>query len=393
MTLAGRLSRVSASQTQQVLVAVQRLRREGVDVIDLSAGEPDFPTPDHVKAAAVVAIERNFTKYTAGRGVMELREAIAEHYVERPGIAYDAEHVVVTSGGKQGLFNVALALFGSGDEVITHVPGWPSIGEQIRLADADPVFVRTRAEEQFELRAAAVLESVTPRTRAIIINSPGNPTGALMQESELAALVDGVAGRQIWVILDLCYEQLVYEPVPHNLARVVRERIPDQTVLVGSASKSYAMTGWRCGWILAPPTIAAACNAVQSHSTSHATSIAQHAALAALTGPQDCVYAMREEYRRRRDTVLSWLEMEPRIRVTRPSGAFYLFPDVSQLLDLDGPRTTAELAMALLSEAHVALTAGETFDAPGFLRLSYAASLNTLGEAWARIQRYLAARS
>ncbi|MEE2636738.1 MAG: pyridoxal phosphate-dependent aminotransferase [Acidobacteriota bacterium] len=390
MTLAERLSRVSASQTQQVLAAVQRLRREGIDVIDLGAGEPDFPTPDHVKAAAVAAIDRNFTKYTAGRGVMELREAVAAHYVQHTGVAFDVEHVVVTSGGKQGLFNTALALFGPGDEVITHVPGWPSIGEQIRLADADPVFVRTRADERFELRAAAVLEAITPRTRGIVINSPGNPTGALMQEAELAALVDGIVGRQIWVILDLCYEQLVYDPAPHNLARVVHDRVPDQTVLVGSASKSYAMTGWRCGWILAPARIASACNAVQSHSTSHATSIAQHAALAALTGPQDCVDAMREAYRSRRDTVLSWLETEPRIRVNRPSGAFYLFPDVSELLDPDGPRTTAELTMALLSEAHVGLTAGEAFDAPGFLRLSYAASLDTLGEAWARIQRYLA---
>ena len=387
--LAARLDKVGASQTQQVLVAVEQLRRQGVDVIDLGAGEPDFPTPDHIKTAATAAIQGNFTKYTAGAGITELREAIASHYGRRYGVTYDTTGVVVTSGGKQALYNIAVALFGPGDEVITHTPGWPSIVEQVHLVGAEPILVRTSAEEGFELRAEPVLEAVTPRTRGIVINSPGNPTGALMREPELERLADGIAERDIWIILDLCYEQLIYDGTPHNLPRVLWDRLGDRTVLVGTASKSYAMTGWRCGWLLAPAAVAAGCNAVQSHSTSHATSISQRAALAALTGPQACVDAMRDEYRTRRDVMLAWLEADARFRVTRPAGAFYLFPDVSELLLPDGPRTSAELVQALLTDAHVALTPGEAFDAPGFIRFSYAAPMDQLREAWTRIQRFL----
>ena len=387
--LAARLDKVGASQTQQVLVAVEQLQRQGVEVIDLGAGEPDFPTPDHVKTAAAAAIQDNFTKYTAGAGITELRAAIASHYAERYGVTYDTTGVVVTSGGKQALYNIAVALFGPGDEVITHVPGWPSIVEQVRLAGAEPVLVRTSAEEGFELRAEPVLDAVTPRTRGIVINSPGNPTGALMREPELERLADGIAERDIWVILDLCYEQLIYDDTPHNLPRVLWDRLADRTVLVGTASKSYAMTGWRCGWLLAPAAVAAGCNAVQSHSTSHATSITQRAALAALTGPQACVDTMRDQYRVRRDVMLAWLDADARFRVTRPAGAFYLFPDVSELLSPDGLRTSAQFVQALLTEAHVAVTPGEAFDAPGFIRLSYAAPMDQLREAWKRIQRFL----
>ena len=387
--LAARLDKVGASRTQQVLVAVEQLRRQGVDVIDLGAGEPDFPTPDHVKTAAAAAIQDNFTKYTAGAGITELREAIASQYAERYGVTYDTTGVVVTAGGKQALYNIAVALFGPGDEVITHAPGWPSIVEQVHLVGAEPVLVRTSAEEGFELRAEAILDAVTPRTRGIVINSPGNPTGALMSEPELERLAAGIAERDIWVILDLCYEQLIYDDTPHNLPQVLWDRLADRTVLVGTASKSYAMTGWRCGWLLAPAAVAAGCNAVQSHSTSHATSITQRAALAALTGPQVCVETMRDEYRVRRDVMLEWLDADARFRVTRPAGAFYLFPDVSELLSPDGLRTSAELVQALLTEAHVALTPGEAFDAPGFIRLSYAAPMDQLREAWRRMQLFL----
>ena len=387
--LAARLDRVSTSQTQQVLVAVERLRRQNIDVIDLGAGEPDFPTPGHIKAAGAAAIQEDFTKYTAGAGILELREALAQHYTARYGVTYDPASVVVTAGGKQALYNTALALFGPGDEVITHVPGWPSIIEQIHLAGADPVRVRTSAEEGFELRAAPVLDAVTARTRGIVINSPGNPTGAVMRETEMEQLADGIADRDIWVILDLCYEQLIYDDTPHNLPRVLSNRLGARTVLVGTASKSYAMTGWRCGWLLAPPAVAAGCNVVQSHSTSHATSITQRAVLAALTGPQTCVDTMRDEYRARREALLSWMADDPRFRVTRPAGAFYLFPDVSDLLSVDGPRTSADLVQALLTRAHVAATPGEAFDAPGYVRLSYAAPMGQLREAWTRIQAYL----
>ena len=389
LPLAERLKRVSASQTQKVLLAVEVLRREGVNVIDLGAGEPDFQTPAHIRAAAVEAIEAGHTKYTAGPGILALREAIATHYTSGYGVPFDPAGVVVTSGGKQALFNVAVALFGPGDEVITHTPGWPSIIEQIHLAGADAVLVRTSYEDDFDVRADAVLEAVTPRTRGIVLNSPGNPTGAVISETELGQLCQAIAGRDIWIILDLCYEQLIHDRTSHNLPSVIDDNAPGQGVLVGSASKSYAMTGWRCGWILAPSTVASGCNAVQSHSTSHATSITQHAVLAALTGPQDCVQEMRKEYRSRRDELLSWMARDERFDVSRPAGAFYVFPNVSRLLSLDGPRTSADLALALLNEAHVAVTPGEAFDAPGFLRISYAASMDQLREAWARIQSFL----
>ena len=389
LPLAARLERVSASQTQEVLLAVEALRRQGVNVIDLGAGEPDFPTPAHISAAAVGAIEAGYTKYTAGPGIWALRDAIATHYTSGYGVPFDPADVVVTSGGKQALFNVAVALFGSGDEVITHTPGWPSIVEQLHLAGADAVLVRTSYEAGFDVQAGAVLEAVTPRTRGVVLNSPGNPTGALISETELAQLCRALAGRDIWIILDLCYEHLIHDSTPHNLPSVLNDNAPGQGILVGSASKSYAMTGWRCGWILAPSAVAAGCNAVQSHSTSHATSITQHAVLAALTGPQKCVDEMREEYRSRRDELLGWMENDERFDVVCPSGAFYVFPNVSRLLSLDGPRTSADLALALLKEAHVAVTPGEACDAPGFLRISYAASMEQLREAWARIQRFL----
>jgi aspartate aminotransferase len=386
---AERLRLVSSSRTQQVTAEVHRLRREGIDIVDLGVGEPETPTPDHVKRAAVDALTADFTRYTLGAGVVSLREAIGRHYADRYGVHYDVDQIVVTSGGKQALFNVAMALFGPGDEVITHVPGWPSIPEQVKLAGATSVPVRTWPEDGFGLRADVLLDAVTPRTRGVIINSPANPTGATIAEEELERLADGLAGRDVWLVVDLCYEQLIYEAAPHNLPRVLERRLDAKTVLVGSASKSYSMTGWRCGWSLSSRKVATACNAIQSHSTSHATSISQRAAEAALTGPQDCVEAMRREYRNRRDTLCRLIQDDGRLRVVKPAGAFYLFPDVTDVLDGDRRRTSADLALALLREAHVAAIPGEAFDAPGHLRLSYAVSLPELEEGWGRIQRYL----
>ncbi|MBM61603.1 MAG: L-aspartate aminotransferase [Acidobacteria bacterium] len=386
MRFAERLDQVSSSQTQEVLATVQGLREEGVDIIDLGAGEPDFDTPDHIARAAVTAIREGNTKYTPGAGIGRLREAVAQHYTNRTGVDFERNQVVVTSGGKQGLFNAALALFGTGDEVVTHVPGWPSIGEQIKLAGAELVQVRTHLDNSFAIRAADVLERISPRTRGVVINSPVNPTGALMSEVELGLLVTEITGRDIWLVLDLCYEQLIYDSSPHNLIGVAASKMPDRTVVVGSASKSYAMTGWRCGWVVAPKRVASACNLIQSHSTSHPTSISQYAALAALSGPQECVEKMRNEYRRRRDFMIDRMSKDVRFRTAQPNGAFYLFPDVSDCLDPEGPRTSIEFVKHLLINGHVAVTAGEAFDAPGYIRLSYAASLEKLEEAWERIQ-------
>jgi aspartate aminotransferase len=388
--LAERMSRVSASPTLKVLVEAERMRRRGIDVVEFGAGEPDFDTPVHIKKAAEAAIEQGFTKYTPAAGTGELKQAICDHYQMLHGVQYQPSEVIVTAGGKQALYNIAMVLFGRGHEVITHVPGWPTITEQVKLADAEPVLVRTYPDDGFAISAEAFLHALTPKTRAIIINSPCNPTGALMPEREMERLIDAIANQGIWVILDLCYEQLIYEQAAHHLPRLLAERLRDRTILAGSASKSYAMTGWRCGWALGPDAVIGACNALQSHSTSNATSISQKAALAALTGPQESVSEMLAEYRRRRDSVHAWLSADPRIRCVKPSGAFYLFVDISALLSAEGIATSAEFAQALLDEAHVALTAGEAFEAPGFLRISYATSMDRLREGVDRIASFIA---
>jgi aspartate aminotransferase len=387
--LAERTRRIGVSPTMKVAAEALRLKAQGVDIVDLGAGEPDFATPAHVSAAAHAAIDANFTKYTTNSGTDELKAAVCKRYRTDYGVEYSPAETIITAGGKQALYNAAMCLFGSGDEVITHMPGWPTLVEQIKLADATPVIVRTRPENGFRPTADAVLAAFTARTRGVIINSPGNPTGALMSEEDLGRVADEAAKRGVWILLDLCYEKLIYDPVPHNLVGVLAAKLRDRAVLCGSASKAYAMTGWRCGWALAPATLVAACNALQSHSTSNVCSITQKAAAAALSGPQDCVTAMLDEYRQRRDRLYEWLSVEPRMRLQKPEGAFYLFLDVSEFLSPDGIRTTAEFAQALLDESRVALTPGEAFDAPGFIRISYATSIGELQRGAERILAFV----
>ena len=385
---AKRLAQVSVSATLKVAAEAERLRREGYDVVDFSAGEPDFPTPEHVKAAGKAAIDANFTRYTAASGIPELRQAICGRYTQDYGIDVTPAEVLITVGGKQALFNAALALFDPGDEVITHAPYWPTIPEQVKLMGAVPVIVPTSSEDGFAVHADAVIDAISPRTKAIILNSPGNPTGALIDERAVAALADVAAARGIWIIVDLCYERLIYEPVPHNLPKVLFDRHRDRTVIAGSASKAYAMTGWRCGWTIAPKELTAAFNVIQGQSTSNITSITQKAALAAVGGAQDAVTRMLDEYRLRRDNIHAWLTENPAIRCVKPKGAFYLFPDISGLLSADGVSTSAAFAQALLEQEHVVVTPGEAFDAPGYLRISYATSMEQLREGATRILRF-----
>jgi aspartate aminotransferase len=387
--LADRTSRIGVSPTMKVTAEAIRLKAQGVDVVDLGAGEPDFPTPAHVSAAAHAAIDANFTKYTTNSGTDELKRAVCARYRTDYGVEYAPAEVIITAGGKQALYNAAMCLFGAGDEVITHTPGWPTLVEQIKLADAKPVIVRTHADDGFRLHAGPIVDAITPATRGIVINSPGNPTGALIDEAGLATVADAAAARGIWVLVDLCYEKLIYGSAAHNLPRVLVERHRDRTVLCGSASKAYAMTGWRCGWALGPAALIGACNALQSHSTSNVCSIAQKAAVAALNGPQECVTGMLDEYRQRCDRLLGWFAAEPRIRVVRPEAGFFLFVDVSDFLSPEGVRTTGDLAQALLDHQRVAVTPGEAFDAPGFLRISFATSLTELQRGAERILAHL----
>jgi aspartate aminotransferase len=384
---AQRLAQVSESATMKVAAEAERLRRAGHAVVDFSVGEPDFPTPEHIKAAGKAAIDANFTRYTAVAGVPELREAIAARYQADYGIDVAPAEVLLTVGGKQALFNAAMALFDPGDEVVTHAPYWPTIPEQVKLVGATPVIVPTDWQDAFAIHAEAMLAAVTPRTKAIIINSPANPTGALIDESAMAAIADAAAKRGIWVIVDLCYEQLIYEDVPHNLPKVLFDRHRERTVLACSASKAYAMTGWRCGWTIASKELTRVFNTIEGQTTSNITSVTQKAALAALTGSHDPVRAMRDEFRQRRDSLHAWLTANPGIQCVKPKGAFYLFPNISGLLT-DAVTTSAEFAQQLLEKEHVVVTPGEAFDAPGYIRISYATSMQQLREGADRLLRF-----
>jgi aspartate aminotransferase len=384
---AERLAQVSESATMKVAAEAERLRRAGHDVVDFSVGEPDFPTPEHIKAAAKDALDQNFTRYTAVAGIPELRQAICARYKEDYGISITPAEVLMTFGGKQALFNAALALFNKGDEVITHAPFWPTIPEQVKLVEATPVIVHTHWQDSFAVHADTVLEAITPKTKAIILNTPNNPTGALIDESAVAAIADAAAERGIWIIVDLCYEHLIYEDVPHNLPRVLFDRHRDRTVLACSASKAYAMTGWRAGWTIAPASLTKVFNTIQGQTTSNITSVTQKAMVAALTGSQEPLAAMRDEFRRRRDSIHGWLTANPGIQCAKPKGAFYLFPNITGLLT-DTVSTSLDFAQQLLEKEHVVVTPGEAFDAPGYLRISYATSMERLREGADRMLRF-----
>jgi aspartate aminotransferase len=386
--LADRMRHVAMSPTMKGTMEAERLKREGADVVDLGAGEPDFPTPAHITAAAHGALDQGFTKYTANPGMAALREAVGARYRQDYGVTYATDEVIMTAGGKQALYHAAMALFNPGDDVVTHAPGWPTILEQIKLAGARPVVVQTDPAQGFALTADRLLAAVTPATRGIIVNSPTNPTGALMSESDAKVLANEAARRDLWVVLDLCYDKLIYDNVPHNLPQIFGAAMRDRLVICGSASKTYAMTGWRCGWIAAPKPVVSAANALQSHETSNVNSITQRAVIAALTGPQDCVGEMLAEYQRRRDQLMAWLAEEPRLTCVKPRGAFYLYPSVQAFLSPRGYKTSLEFADALLAEEHVVTTAGEAFETPGYIRLSYATSMDRLREGATRLIRF-----
>ena len=383
--LAARASRIGLSPTMQVTAAVDRLKRSGVEVFDFGAGEPDFATPEAVSAAGRQAIDAHFSKYTPVGGVAELKAAICARYQDDYGVSFGEAEVIASAGGKQALFNTALTLFGPGDEVIIHAPCWPTLIEQVRLAEATPVVVQTAPDDGFALRASTFIDAITPRTRGIILNSPCNPTGAVMADDEATRLAREAARRGIWLVVDLCYEKLVYADGGFNLPRILDRECRERTILCGSASKAYAMTGWRCGWSLGPKDAIAAQHALQSHATSNVSSITQRAVIEALRGSQAPVEAMRDEYRQRRDSLVEWLSADARLHTAMPAGAFYLFPDVRAWLAAGGFASTLELAKALLERARVAVTPGEAFEAPGFVRLSYATSLHILREGSQRM--------
>jgi aspartate aminotransferase len=386
-TIADRISSISVSSTMKVMADADKLRREGVDVVDFSAGEPDFPTPDNIKQAAIRAINENFTKYTPAGGTNELKQAVIERHKAEFGTDYKVSETIITVGGKHVLFNYTQALVNPGDEVIIPVPYWVTYKDIVNYAGGKCVFVDTDEKEGFRLTAAMVERHITPRTRIVLINSPSNPAGSVLEDAEFEKLYHITSKLGIFLLTDECYSHFLYDGSPYSVASIPGSK---STVLVaGTVSKTYAMTGWRIGYGLAPEPIIGAMMKLQSHSTSNPTSIAQKAAVEALRGSQDSVPQMLAEYRRRRDFVIPRLREIPGVECSMPAGAFYAYPNLRAALDRGGIKTPLEFADRLLKEANVAVVPGEAFGTDDHVRISYAASMEELTRGLDRIHRFV----
>lgn len=393
--IAQRLRLVKPSATLTIAAEAAALKKQGRDIVDLSAGEPDFDTPVHVKAAAIEAMRRGETKYTPVGGTDELKDAVREKFRRENGLAYARPEVMASCGGKHALYTAFQALLDEGDEVVLPAPYWVSYADMLLLSGAVPRIVETTAAAGFRMTVAELEAACGPRTVGVIVNSPSNPTGAVYSEAELRALGEAAAARGLVVFSDDIYEHISDRPAPHigALVPALRERL----VALNSVSKTYAMTGWRIGYTAAPAEVIRAMTTLQSQSTSNPSSIAQAAAAAALGGPQDSVRTMAAEFRRRRDVVVERLRAIPGVETTRPEGAFYVFPDMAACLRRRGPdgriATAADLATYLLRHADVAVVPGESFGAPTHIRISYATSLEALEDGIARIGRAVGALS
>ena len=392
MQLSERIERITESPTLAVMVEAERYKARGLDVVDFGPGEPDFPTPEHIKRAAIRALEQNFTKYTPAGGIAPLRQAVCDWHAAQLGTAYKPSECVISVGGKHAIFNTVNVLVNSGDEVVIPIPCWVSFPDIVKYAGGKPVFVPTHELDGFCLYARDVQAAFTPKTRMVIVNSPSNPTGAILPAEEFALIVDLCRRRGVWLLTDECYSHFLYGGQrPFSAASLPEAK---ETVIVcGSLSKTFAMTGWRLGFALAPEPIAKAMVKLQSQSTSNPTSIAQHAGLEALRGPMDSVASMLAEYERRRERVLSGLREIRGLTCTAPAGAFYAFPNVAACRTRDpecraasnGSLDTAVVARRLLEMAHVAVVPGEGFGAPGYLRISYATSMERIEEGLRRL--------
>jgi len=384
---ADRISAISVSSTMKVMADADKLRREGVDVVDFSAGEPDFPTPDNIKKAAIAALDANFTKYTPAGGTADAKQAVVERHKIEFGTDYKPSECIISVGGKHVLFNYTQALVNPGDEVIIPVPYWVTYKDIVNFAGGKCVFVDTEEKEDFRLTAAMVEKHITPKTRIVIINSPSNPSGAVLDNEEFEKIYHIASMRGIYLITDECYSHFLYDGKPYSVASIPGSK---STVLIaGTVSKTYAMTGWRIGYALAPEPIIGAMMKLQSHSTSNPTSIAQKGAIEALRGPQDSVPQMLAEYRRRRDYVIPRLRSIPGFSCSMPAGAFYAYPNIRGALNKAGIATPLEFADKLLKEANVAVVPGEAFGTNDHLRMSYATSMKELERGLDRIQAFV----
>jgi aspartate aminotransferase len=381
--LAERATILTPSLTLSIDSKAKAMKAEGIDVCGFGAGEPDFDTPEHIKLAAQAAIEEGFTKYTASSGIPELRQAIADKFKADNGLDYKSTQIVVSNGAKHSCYNAILATVQPGDEVVIPSPYWLSYPEMVRLAGGEPVFVATKEENGWKMTPDEFQDAMTPRTKMVILNSPNNPTGAVYTAEELEALVEVAAGEDILILSDEIYEKLVYDDAKHVSIASLSKEAYDLTITVNGFSKSYAMTGWRLGYLAAPESIAKAVDAIQSHSTSNPCSFAQKGALAALKGDQTPVEDMRAEFDLRRNYMVQRLATIDRISVVAPKGAFYVLANISRL-GLSSPN----FADRMLSKHHVAVVPGIAFGNDGTVRLSYATSLDIIKKGLDRFEEF-----
>lgn len=390
--ISERAKKVKPSPTLAVDSKAKEMKKRGLDVVNFGVGEPDFDTPEHIKEAAIKAIKDGFTKYTPVGGIDELKEAIIEKLEKENGLKYKKENILVSCGAKHSLYNIAQTLFGPGDEVIIPAPYWVSYPDQVLLNDATPVIVDTYEKDDFMLLPEALKENITPNTKAIIINSPSNPTGFIYDEKTLQAIAEIALKNNLYIISDEIYEKLIYDNNKHISIASFSEEIRERTIVVNGLSKSHAMTGWRIGYAAGPVEVIKAMTNIQSQSTSNPTSIAQKAAVAALKGPQDCVEIMRKEFEKRRNYLVDELNKISGMSCKMPKGAFYAFPNVNKILSKLSSykiNSSMDLSIYLLEKAQVALVPGSAFGAEGYIRISYATSIDNLKKGIEKIKKAL----
>jgi len=383
MEISARAAQLTPSLTLSIDSKAKAMKAEGIDVCGFGAGEPDFDTPEHIKKAAIEAIEAGFTKYTPSSGIPELRQAIAEKLSADNQLTYRASQVIVSNGAKHACYNAVLATCQPGDEVIIPSPYWVSYPDMVRLAGAEPVIVPTTERGGWKMRAEDFENAMTPRTKMLILNSPGNPTGAVYTKEEMQAIVDVASEEDIYILSDEIYEKLVYDDVEHVSIASLSKEAADLTITVNGFSKSYAMTGWRLGYLAAPEAVAKAVDSIQSHSTSHPASFVQRAGIAALKGDQQPLSDMREEFDMRRNYMFDRISKIPNVTAVKPLGAFYVLVNISQL-----GLTSQNFADRLLSKANVAVVPGAAFGDDRTIRLSYATSIDIIKKGLDRFQDF-----
>ena len=385
--LTDRINRIEVSATMAITAEALKMKSQGIDLADFGAGEPHFSTPQHIKDAAIEAIQKNFTRYTAVAGIPEVRKAIVERHATDFGTNYTPEECVFSAGGKLAIFNAAEVLIDHGDEVIIPTPFWVSYKDIVQFVGGVPVFVETSEADNFRVTVEMLEKAITPRTKAIILNTPSNPSGAVLPKEDLYAIVEMAHKRGIYVLLDECYTYLSFNGETVSGASITEAK--EHILVLGSLSKTYAMTGWRAGYALGPKQIISAMSKLQSQSTSNTASMVQRASIAALSSSQDCVKEMRADYVKLRDRILEGFKTIPGLTCTVPQGAFYVYPNVSAFLGKGGVKTASELASRLLTEAHVVTVPGEAFGTNVHIRLSYAVSADVIDKGVERLREFL----